>query len=324
MVTVLKAFRWKNLSIIALIIICLKYFVFESLIKNGNYTQFESGFSFLETVLLILSIALIAAGGYVINDINDIESDRINKTDESLLMDYLSEKKALILYGFLTISGIAIGFYIATSYHLYQLAFFHLLSSALLWMYATYFKSSVLIGNLIISLLSAFVPLCYFCFEAYCYIFIYGNIFQEMFHSYFYEGPLLELWWYTLTLAIFAFSFTLIREIVKDLEDLEGDKFLKGKTLPLAIGSSNTLWIVRFLIISVLLLLIYIYYQELQFSPFNLGAFQLYFYGTLILPTLILLFESFKKEVNYHKSSSLLKTIMLFGILSTCVFYLLH
>ncbi len=321
MVKALSFLRWKNLSIIVLIILSLKYFVFESIIQSTGWLQFPSTFPLSHALLLTLSIVLIAAGGYVINDINDIATDRVNKNDEKLLLDFITEKQAFALYLTLTLLGIGIGAHIANSYDFFQLFYFHILSAGLLWLYSSYFKSSVLIGNLLVAILSALVPLCYCCFEAYAYLLSYGKIYKELFHSYFAVGPLSGLMWYSFTLAIFAFVFTLIREIIKDLEDLEGDKMLDGKTLPLYIGSQNTLWIVRGLIIVSMISLLMFYYQNLTFTPFHEIAYHIYFYVAIILPCALLLFECFKKEVNYAIASTITKFIMLFGILSCYMYY---
>lgn len=321
MVKAISFLRWKNLGIIALIVLSLKYLVFESMIHPAGWSQFTSTFSLINTVLLIVSILMIAAGGYVINDINDVATDRINKNDETLLMDVLSEKQAFSFYTLLTVGGIALGVYLAYSIGFYKLAFFHLFSAGLLWLYSTYFKSSVLIGNVIVALLSALVPLCYFCFEAYAYIQSYGSIYLELFKSYFAVGPLAGLWGYTLTLSLFAFAFTLIREIIKDLEDLEGDSMLQGQTLPLAIGSKNTLWIVRVLIVIAISSLVYCYYYKFDFFPLHELGFQVYFYVAIITPCVLLFLETVKKEPDYNKASTICKFIMLFGILSCYIYY---
>jgi len=321
MVKYLAFLRWKNLAIIAVMVFSLKYWVFETLIISTGFIQFPSTFTFLHTFLLAVSIILVAGGGYIINDINDTIADRINKSDQPLLLDSISEKQAHLLYFILTVTGISLAWYLATALGFYQFVFFHLISAALLWIYSTYFKSSILIGNLIVSVLSALVPLCYFCFETYSFINTYGKVFESQYHSYFAVGPLLTFWYYTLVLAIFAFAYTLIREIVKDLEDLEGDKKLDGDTLPLAIGSSNTLWIVRVLLTAVIASIISVYYLKLQVKPFNGIVFHGYIYITLIFPSLYLIWLTFKTEVDYEKASRILKIIMLFGIFSTYLFY---
>jgi 4-hydroxybenzoate polyprenyltransferase len=321
MVNFLTFLRWKNLGIIAVMVLSMKYWVFETLIESTGFVQFPSNFTFLQTILLALSIMLIAAGGYVVNDINDTITDRVNKSDQTLLLDVFSDKQAQFLYYGLTIAGIGLGWYLATEQGLYQLVFFHLISSALLWVYSSYFKSSVLIGNVIVSLLSALVPLCYFCFETLSFITMYGKVFESQYNSYFAVGPLVGFWYYTITLSIFALVYTLIREIVKDLQDLEGDKKLDGETLPLAIGSNNTLRIVRFLLALTTLSILYLYYTHLQLKPFDTLVFHGYVYITLIFPSLYIVWLTFKSEVDYEKASNVLKIIMLFGILSTYLFY---
>lgn len=321
MVKYFEFLRWKNLVIIFLIVFSLKYWVFETLISSTGFVQFPSSFSFVDSFLLSLSIALVAAGGYVINDINDTVADRINKDGKILLLDVLTENKAQLLYFSLTLAGIGLGTFLAYQLQLYQLVFFHLLSGGLLWIYSSYFKSSVLIGNVIVALLSALVPLCYFCFEAIAFINEYGAVFEAQYNSYFAIGPLLGFWYYAVVLSIFAFVYTLIREIIKDLEDLEGDKKLDGDTLPLAIGSGNTLWILRALIVLVVLSVLFVYYSKLQFLPFSATVFHVYVYIALIFPSLYLVRLTLKREVDYEKASKIVKIIMLFGILSAYFYH---
>jgi len=320
MVKYLHFLRWKNLAIIAVIIFSLKYWVFETLTNTG-LIRLPSAFTFLHTLLLTISIVLVAAGGYVINDMNDTLADRVNKSDQTLLLDVLSENQAQLLYFGLTLSGIGLGLYLASELKLYQLIIFHLGSSALLWIYSSYFKSSILIGNIIVSILSALVPLTYFCFETRSYIASYDKVFEIQYNSYFAVGPLSGFWNYTLVLAIFAFIYTLIREIIKDLEDLEGDKKLDGDTLPLAIGTSNTLWIVRALLVLAVSGVLLVYYIKLQSPPFDSIIFHGYIFFTLVLPSLYIIWLSFKTEMDYEKASRILKIIMLFGILSSYLFY---
>ncbi len=324
MVKYLNLLRWKNLLIILLIIFSMKYWVFETLIYRTGFLQFPSVFNSISAFILTLSVVLVAAGGYVINDLYDTEADRINKKGKILLLDLMSEKQAQLLYFSLTLSGIALGYFVASQAGLYQLVFFHIVSATLLWVYSSYFKSSVLIGNIIVATFSALVPLCYFSFETFCFISCYGKVFEGQYDSYFIIGPLAGFWDYTLILTTFAFALTIIREIIKDLEDMEGDKKLTGQTLPLAVGVLNTLWITRLLILALMLCILYLYYLKLQIPPFNYLAFHGYLYLTLIFPGFYLLWHSFSNHVDYEKLSNILKLMMLFGTLSSFFYFTLQ
>lgn len=319
MVNFLNLIRWKNLLIMALTVLALKYLVFHAFIIKDGFVHFPSLLSLPYTLLLVLSIALVGAGGYVINDILDIEADRINKPNQQIIGKTISVDKAYWYYYALTFLGIALGAYLAFEAGLVKLVFFHVLCAVLLWLYSQYFKSSVLIGNLMVALLSALVPLTYFCFETYTYYYNYGAVFLYTFGGYFKADPVKPLLWFSLILAFFAFIFSLIREIIKDLQDMEGDKNLNGNTLPLAIGEKNALWVVRFLLIGTLVLMFYTFYKKIYFPPYSSWVFQGYFYLALVFPCLLLLKFLFEKEVDYAKAGLLVKFIMLFGLLSTAI-----
>lgn len=323
MVKILEFIRWKNLLIIALIVFSLKYLVFHTLIATGSLVAFVSSVSALETLLLIICIQLIAAGGNVINDILDVETDRINHPKKKLLLDFFSQKEAYVLYLALTLSGLGIAGYLAYVKGPSQLFTIVVVATMLLWLYSSFFKSSVLIGNLMVAFLSALVPLLYFFFEIYQYLKTYGAIFNQNYASTFDIQAIDQLWNYTLFLAVFAFIYSLIREIIKDLQDLDGDQYLSGKTLPLFLGETNTLWILRILLMLVTVLILFCNYKFLQTAPFGYFAFQCYVYLGLILPNLVLLKMCFNEKVNYHKASKMVKLTMVSGILSTLVFFIL-
>ena len=323
MVAFLNLIRWKNLLIMLLTVFAFKYWVFHAYINHKGFYNFTSVFSFFDTLLLALSIVLIAAAGYVINDVLDIESDEINKPEHQIIGSHISINKAYQIYIALNVVGIGIGIYLALQIGVYQLAIFHVACASLLWLYSMHFKSSVLIGNIIVALLSALVPITYFCFEAFSYIKEYGLIFLNSFGGYFKADPLQPLLWFTVILSFFAFIFSVIREIIKDLQDRKGDEKLEGKTLPLAIGEQKTLWIVRVLLILSIGAMIYTYYGKVYFTPQSHLLFHAYFYLALIAPSFLLLKELFQKSIDYAKAGNLVKLILLFGVLSTFISFIL-
>ena len=127
------------------------------LIKYALFTAFAiditlSVFSFL---LLILSTLCIAAGGYIINDIYDIETDAINKPNKIVVGKTISESVANRLYIAFTFIGVCLGFYL--SQKIGKPTFFGLfvIIAATLYVYATYLKQIAVVGNIVISILVA-------------------------------------------------------------------------------------------------------------------------------------------------------------------------
>lgn len=320
MVNFLKLWRWPNLAIIAFTILALKHFVFENYIVVKRLLFFQSQFTYGQTFLLIVSVCLVAIGGYLINDINDLPSDRINKKGKVLIDEIMPLKVAHFLYGAFTVAGIGLGYFLAYQCGLKQLAFFHLLSAALLWLYASYFKSSILIGNVLISLLSALVPLCYFAFETITYSNEFGNVIAASYNQLLSFGPVEPLYGFALFLAGFGFLFTLLRELIKDIQDVEGDQYLGGQTLAQYLGTTYANHVAKGLVVVNLIALLFVNYAILSTEPFDGVIFQIYFYALLIAPNLFLLKELFKPEPNYGNLSLMVKIIMLFGLLSTYLY----
>ena len=308
--------------VIAILILCLKYWVFHHYLFVNRLVFFESQFSGLQTILLILSIVFLSAGGYLINDMKDIAADRINKKGKILIEDVLSPTQAWISYLTLTAVGVSLGIFLAFDLGLQQLVIFPLLGAASLYSYAHYFKSTALIGNIVISLMSASVPLYYFAFEAYPFIQEYGEAILLTKTPLFDFGPLATFLGFTIFLAGFAFTFSLLREIIKDIQDVEGDHYLTGTTTAQYFGISTSLNIARAVLVLCLAALFYVNYFKIATPPFNGFAFQTYFYLLLIFPCLYLLRLLFKPEIDYGSCSLLIKLVMLFGVLSTAVYAL--
>lgn len=198
----------------------------------------------LDYFLLVLSTVLIAAAGNIINDYFDVKADRINKPDKLIIGKYIKPRWAIVSHWILNFIAFSIACYLTWAYETFWYVFIHLLSINVLWFYSMYFKRRFLVGNLFIAALTGLVPLL-------CGIHFLGltTPFQSAnFMSDFKEG---ENWisqlnlkiFFIVALAFFASCLNLVREIVKDMEDVEGDLLLKAKTIPIVLGISKARWI---------------------------------------------------------------------------------
>ncbi|MFZ9847479.1 MAG: geranylgeranylglycerol-phosphate geranylgeranyltransferase [Flavobacteriales bacterium] len=308
----LKLIRFGNLVIIALLMVIIRVFIFDA----GLPSLFSMQLDVLHFSLLVLSVVLIAAGGNIINDIYDQETDEINKPHKKIIGTHLSETMGWVLYLSCTITGIAIGYYLA-HYFLNDNSFllFHLISPALLWVYASNLKKTALIGNLVISLLAAFVPLTALTFEYGAMLITYwdiiqmnvlGNPFQYMFDWSFY-------------LALFAFTTTLVRELIKDIEDIEGDEQTQIKTLAVKLGVEKTKTAALILSVSIAILVIF---SALKFSLFADHRIAVVVYQTLTVVSLIIFsvvkLRKAESKDDFHFVGNIWKLIMIFGF-CTCV-----
>ena len=212
-----KLIRWKNLLIIAFVQILIKYALFPPFKVDITLNWF--GFS-----LLILSTVFIAAAGYIINDIYDVETDLVNRPEKVIVGKSVSEKTANNLFILFNIVGVLIGFYL--SHLIEKSSFFALfvLISALLYIYASYLKRTLLIGNIIVSLLVAFTIIIVGIFD------LLPAINEQN------QTNQITMFKVLLDYALFAFIINLVRELIKDIEDVDGDHNSGMKTLPIVIG----------------------------------------------------------------------------------------
>lgn len=256
-------------------------------------------------IVLVLSTLLIAAGGYVINNIFDQNTDTISKPKNVIVGNSISETQAYNLYIGLSFAGVAIGFYLSNVILKPGFATIFIFIAATLYLYATSFKQLMLIGNIIVALLLSFSIVIIGIFDLFPTI-NKGNQ-QQMAH----------LFSILLDYAIFAFMINLLREIVKDLEDFDGDCAEGMNTLPIAIGKSRTAKIVSGLsFIPIFSLIYYInnYLLELIFTTLYLLFFVA---GPLLYFAIKIWTAKTKKE--FRILSVLLKWILLFGILSVVI-----
>jgi 4-hydroxybenzoate polyprenyltransferase len=286
--------RWKNILMIILTQILIKYVLFQKF-------DLSTSLSHLDFFILTLTTVLIAAAGYIINDINDIKTDLINKPAKVFVSKKISEKNASNLYVLLNSAGLLMGFYL--SYAVDKVTFFaiFIITSLLLYNYAIYLKKKLLIGNLTISFV-VFLSI------------ILVPLFDIVPATNTYNSSQQYLAFYPVfVIACFAFLLTFLREIVKDAEDLEGDKKIKAKTIPITFGIKKTNQILQATSILILLFIGYFTFILCK-TKIIAGLYSILFLAIPILYFIWKIRLAIAKE-NYHKLSNFLKIIMLLGIL---------
>tara|TARA_R110002072_G_scaffold302402_2_gene485138 strand:+ start:6192 stop:7145 length:954 start_codon:yes stop_codon:yes gene_type:complete len=230
----IKLIRPLNLIIVALTMYGLGWF-FESVYSG---TSVQNLFS-LNYSLLVFSTLIIAAAGNIINDYFDIKADRINKPDRLIIGKHIKRRVAIVSHWGLNFVAFLIAAYLSYVLDSFWYLFIHLLSINVLWFYSMRGKRLFFTGNLLIAALTALVPI----LVGYYYHQIYASSTVEFNSNYYpFLGELKEnyIFYISLGLACFAFVLNLTREIVKDMEDVEGDKKLPAKTLPIVLGYSKT------------------------------------------------------------------------------------
>ncbi|WP_264521528.1 geranylgeranylglycerol-phosphate geranylgeranyltransferase [Flavobacterium sp. N1994] len=296
----LKLIRYQNLLLLAFMQLIFRYgfLKFQNIPLALNHFQYG---------LLVLSTVLIAAAGYVINDILDQETDYDNRPDTIIVGKRISEKAAYNLYFVLNIVGVGIGFYLSNIIQRPSFTGAFIILSATLYMYATSLKQMLLIGNIIVALLLSFSVL------------IIG-LFDLLPATY--EGNRAEMgimFSMLIDYAVFAFVLNLIREIVKDMQDVEGDYNQGMSTLPISIGNKNTSKVVFSLgIIATLILLWYINTYLMEHRLYYAVIYGLIFIVSPMIFFLVKIWNANSKE-EFHLLSKVLKWIIFFGILSVLV-----
>ncbi|WKV13040.1 geranylgeranylglycerol-phosphate geranylgeranyltransferase [Marivirga harenae] len=239
----------------------------------------------LELFLLSFSTVLLAAAGYIINDYYDVKIDYINKPEKVIVGKVLKRRVVLFWHTFLNFTAIIIGTFLD-----WKIGAIHFASAFMLWLYSNQLKRLPFIGNFIVALLT--------------------GLSISIITLYFGQKPILVH-----TYALFAFAISLIREIVKDMEDWQGDANFGCKTLPIIWGIRKTK-LLLYVLISLFYFLIFYMTQFLEndilyFYFSGLTLFVIYFIHRLRLADTI---------KHYHFLSTFCKVIMLSGILSMLFF----
>ena len=295
-----KLIRYQNLLMLALMQFVFKYgFIdFQGIPQAMNHWQYA---------LLVFSTVCIAAGGYLINNILDKGTDEINKPENVIIGNGISENMGYNIYIALNIIGVGLGFYIANIVGKPNFAAVFIIIAATLYVYANGLKQSLLIGNFIVAVLLSLSILIIPIFDLLPAILPENQVGMGIIFKIFIDY------------AVFAFIINFIREIVKDLEDVNGDFNHGMNTLPIALGVARTVKIVFGLSFIPIGFIIY-YINE------NLFINDLYYasaYGLLLILAPLLYFTvkifSAKNQKHFHHLSNVLKIVIFFGILSIAV-----
>lgn len=301
-----KLIRWVNLLFIALTQ-CLFYFF----IVYPVWFATQSVPPMVDVLfwLLLLSSLLVAAGGYIINDYFDVNIDLVNKPDRMVVDKSISRRWAILWHFIFSCAGVLLGFYIGVKNGNWLIGIANLICVLLLWFYSTSFKKQLLSGNILISLLTAWVVM-----VVYLYAIMQptASVSGEMPQG----DKLLRL---ALVYASFAFLISLVREVVKDMEDVEGDRRYGCNTMPIAWGLSFSkvftgIWLVILLVL-LLVSMVYVLY-------FKMWLPAAYHFVFIIIPTMLCLRKLPKaiESKDFHALSIWIKLIMLTGILSMIYF----
>lgn len=301
----LRLIRWPNLLFFALTQILFVYCIIHPVMLAGGAIPNIRG---VYCFLLVLSYVLIYAEGYVINDYFDLNIDQINKPEKVVVEKIISRRWVIFWHVFLSLAGIFIGFYIDWKTNVSFLGLLNIGIVGLLFIYSISLKKKLLIGNILVSALTAWAILVItFCETSNLLRSdIIGSYTEKITRiSFLYTG--------------FAFVISIIREVVKDMEDIDGDRRYGCNTIPIAWGIQSTKVFVAVWLVVLISLLLIVQFYVLILNWWWSAAYSLLL---IILP----LFHIFKlllrarTSQDYHRLSSLIKMVMFTGILSMLFF----
>jgi 4-hydroxybenzoate polyprenyltransferase len=317
----MKAFmnliRWKNLLIVILTMVLMRYAIIAPLISrigvipingSGREIPMTLQFPWYYFVLLVLATVLIAAGGYVINDYFDIKTDLINK-GKVIVGTKIPRRKAMMWHNIFNIIGVLTGFYISLKAGFLMMGVLFLLASGLLYFYSASYKRQFLIGNIVVAILTATVPILVVLYD-WPALYRYYTINAASL------PPINFIFYWVAGFALFAFLTTLTREIIKDIEDFEGDIAYGRNTVPVVIGvlSAKVVSICLIIITIVLLYLTWYFFINDKITLIYISA-------AIVVPFLLTIYKvitgSNRKQLHY--ASSIMKIAMLMGILYSIV-----
>ena len=301
-----RLIRWPNLFFIVLTQMLFRYFILPFVYFGDHQGYDQIKLSQPLFFLLILASVCIAGGGYIINDYFDVNIDQVNKSSKVIVGKFVRRRMAILLHAILSIAGLVISLYVGYKLQNIFIPFFNFLAIVILWLYSSIFKKKLLIGNILISLLTAWVILVLTLAEYRFRISPHDIVWQRLLKlSFIYAG--------------FAFIISLIREVIKDMEDRDGDMKYGCTTMPIVWGIPVSkvfagVWIV--VLIGLLGAL------QIYVIQFGWWLSVLYSLITIIIPLIWVLRKLYEANTpsQFHLLSNVVKVIMLAGIVSMVFF----
>ena len=300
-----KLVRWPTLVFIALTQLLFEYGIYEKVYKvtdtgGGGSRQF---------LLIVIASVLIAAAGYIINDYFDLNIDQVNKPGKVVVNLIISRRWVIFWHMFLSLIGFFFTVLALPMAGYWHLVLANLLSIILLWFYSTNFKKQLLIGNIVISVLTAWVIVIIYLSKYPLHISRLLDI----------DHNEIRLFRFTVLYAGFAFVISLVREVIKDMEDMEGDRKYGCRTMPIVWGvNASKVFVAVWLIVLIAALII----LQLYAVPFGWWYSIGYCVLLIIVPLIWILVKLFRAQspADFHLLSTVVKLVMFTGIVSMIFF----
>jgi 4-hydroxybenzoate polyprenyltransferase len=294
-----------NLVMVILTMLLVRYSVILEFSYNGDAGMLSPLPDF---IILLITTLLITAGGYVINDYFDVRIDQVNRPDKVTMYSLISHHQAIKIHLVLNAIAVLSGFFLAWRVSSWSFGFIFPFIASLLWIYSARYKKVLFWGNFIVAALSSFVVILVWLYE-----FFWLHLNPSFFASLVPVLSRLTTW--VLGYALFALLVTMAREIIKDMEDIEGDRKYDCRTIPVVIGIPMTRLLIGILVALTMGLLAF---AQTILLRMELRMMFWYLLIAVQIPSAYLLYLLFRSgnKSDYHSLSLLCKIIMVAGILS--------
>lgn len=300
----LKMIRLPNLIFIALTQLLFQFCIYYPL-YTGNIPPNDTR----QFILLTIASVFIAAAGYIINDYFDINIDEVNKPQRMVVGKLINRRWAIAWHFMLSFAGIVLTMFAVPILEKWYLVLANICCVGLLWFYSTTFKRKLLIGNIVIALLIAWTILI---------IFFSKVSVADALLPYHRSQP--KFFRFAFLYAGFAFIISLIREAIKDIEDMPGDVRYGCRTMPIVWGTNTTKVYTAVWLIILIIILVIVQVYVLQFGWWWAVVYCLLLIIAPLVDIFLQLFKASTTE-HYHKLSQRAKLVIFSGILSMIFFY---
>ncbi len=307
LVAFLRLVRALNLVFIAFTQLLFLYCVVIPVFQQANMPL---AIPMSQFTLLVIASVLIAAGGYIINDYFDLNIDQVNKPGRLVVEKIIKRRWAIVWHLVLSLLGILLSTYVAWKTRVWWLAPANMCCVIALWFYSTTFKRKLLSGNIVISLLTAWTVM------VVGFIIHYRVIKTPGLYGVVQASKIMRI---TFLYAGFAFIISLVREVIKDMEDMAGDAKYGCRTMPIVWGVNvSKVFVATWLIVLIAALVI----VQAYVLTFNWWWSTLYCVPLIIIPLIYILRKLYKAQFSsdFHHLSGWVKLVMLTGIVSMIFF----
>ncbi len=274
MLKVFKLIRGRTLAFTAFIMYAMRYFVIKPILDINGFTLQLSDGAF---TCLVIAVCCLVSAAYIINDYFDTKTDQISGVRDVVVGRHISRRAAISLHTVLNLISVSIAFYLGFKVGIWKIGLLFLLASVLLWLYSSSYKRYFIIGNMIVGLGIALIPVSAVIYEIPLLNTYYADILIKT------DTNFIYIFKWIFGFSAFLFLNILMYEINKDIYTVVGDKEDFALTIPVKYGAKAARYTIAILSMICVFLLIFLYYAVfIESTPVLI-----YFVLALILPYII-------------------------------------